>query len=101
MCFFSNKVVFFPHQSCLPLFFLSFFRVVCHRPFAMYFYRRAVAACFVTDLLRWVVVLPTVSFFMVFTLAVQMTKFDPTESSDQILFVNILHIWNLRYFKYC
>ena len=33
-------------------------------------------------------------------LAVQMIKFDLTESSDQILLVIMLHIWNLRYSKH-
>ena len=44
--------------------------------------------------------LPIVSFFVVFTLIIQMTKFDLIESLDQIIFINMLHIWNLRYFKY-
>ena len=34
--------------------------------------------------------LPTVSFFVVFAFIVEMVKFDLIESSDQILFVNIL-----------
>ena len=29
-----------------------------------------------------------------------MTKFDPTESPNQILFVSMLQIWNLRYFEH-
>ena len=33
--------------------------------------------------------LKTVSFFVVFILIVQMTKFDPIESSDQILSMSI------------
>ena len=32
------------------------------------------------------------SFSWVFVLVVQMAKFDPTESSDQIMFINILQI---------
>ena len=40
--------------------------------------------------------LPTVSFFVVFALAVQMTKFDPIKSSKyQILFVNMLQIYRI------
>ena len=45
--------------------------------------------------------LPTVSFFVVFALAVQMIKFNPTESLNQIMFVSMLQIWNLRYFRHC
>ena len=48
--------------------------------------------CYVTDLLRQVVVSLTVSFFVVFALAVQMKKFDLIESLDQILFVSMLQI---------
>ena len=33
-------------------------------------------------------------------LTVQMTKFDLTESSYQILLVIMLHIWNFRYSKH-
>ena len=44
--------------------------------------------------------LPTVSFFMVFVLIIKTTKFDSTKSSNQILFVNILQILNIRYFRY-
>ena len=54
---------------------------------------------FVADLLQRVIVLSTVSFFMIFSWVVQMTKFDPIESSDQIMFVSMLQIWNLRYFR--
>ena len=45
------------------------------------FFCQLVTAYFTVDLLRRVVVLLTVSFFMVFALAVQVAKFDPTESS--------------------
>ena len=45
---------------------------------------------FVADLLQHVIVLLTVSFFMIFSWAVQMKKFDPIESSDQIMFVSML-----------
>ena len=37
------------------------------------------------------------AFLWVFALAVQMIKFDLTESYDQIMFVSILPIYNLRY----
>ena len=37
------------------------------------------------------------AFLWVFALAVQMIKFDLTESYDQIMFVSILSIYNLRY----
>ena len=43
----------------------------------------------------------TVIFFVVFKLAIQMAKFGPTKSSDQILLINMLQIWNLRYFRHC
>ena len=43
-------------------------------------YRQPLIVRFVINLLRWVVVLSTISFFMVFVLVVQMAKFDPTES---------------------
>ena len=76
-------MVFFQIDLGLPLFFSLFFRVVCLRP---------IAACFVTNLLRWVVVLSTVNFFMVFTLRVPMVKFDMTESSYHIMFINMLQI---------
>ena len=33
-------------------------------------------------------------------MTVHMTKFDPIESSDQIMFVSMLQIWNLKYSKY-
>ena len=56
-------MVFFHIDLDLFLFF-SVFHVVCRRP---------VAAYFVSNLLRRVVVLP-----MVFTLTIQMTKFDST-----------------------
>ena len=29
-----------------------------------------------------------------------MTKFNPTKSSDRIMFVSMLQIWNLRYSRY-
>ena len=38
--------------------------------------------------------------FVGFALVVQMEKFDSTELSDQILFVSMLRIWNLRYCKH-
>ena len=44
----------------------------------------------VVDSLGRIIVLLRVSFFMIFTLAVQMIKFDPSKSSEQIMFVNIL-----------
>ena len=28
-----------------------------------------------------------------------MTKFNPTKSLDQILFINMLGMWNIRYYK--
>ena len=59
------------------------------------------SVCFVVDLLRLVVVLPTVSFFVVFVLTVQMEKFNSTRSSDRILFVNMLQIWKFKYFRHC
>ena len=65
--------------------------VFCHRLFVV---------CFVVDLLHRVVVLSTVSFLMVFVLAVHMTKYDLIESSNQIMFVSMLQIWNLRYFRH-
>ena len=37
---------------------------------------------------------------MSFVLIVLMEKYDPTESSYQIMFVNMLQILNLRYYKY-
>ena len=43
-------------------------------------YRQPLIVRFVINLLRRVVVLSTISFFMVFVLVVQMAKFDPTES---------------------
>ena len=33
-------------------------------------------------------------------LAVYMTKLNPIDSSDQIMFVSMLQIWNLRYFMH-
>ena len=45
--------------------------------------------------------LTMVNFFVVFVLSVHMAKFDPVDSLDQILFVNMLQIWNLKYFKHC
>ena len=33
-------------------------------------------------------------------LVVQITNFDPINSLDQILFVSMLHIWNLKYSKH-
>ena len=65
MSFFFNKMVFFHIDMSLYL----FFRVA---------YRQPLMVCFAINLLRRVVVLPTVNFFMVFVLVVQMTKFDPT-----------------------
>ena len=56
-----------------------------------------VAVYFVVNLLQQVVVLPMVSFFVVFALTIHMTKFDLTESSDQILFISMLQIWNFRF----
>ena len=44
--------------------------------------------------------LSTISFFMVFALVVQMAKFDPIESSNQIMFVNMLQICNFRYSRH-
>ena len=70
---------------------LLFFRDVCRQP---------VVPCFVIDLFQLVVVLLTVSFFMVFASTVQMVKFDSIESSDQILLVSILQIRNLKYFMH-
>ena len=72
----------------LPSFFLYFFVLCCHQH---------IAVCFVFDLLQRVVVLPIISFFVVFVLTIQMTKFDRIESSYQILFVS-MHMKNLRYF---
>ena len=54
------------------------------------FSRRPIALCFVVNLLLRVVVLSTISFFVGFALAIKMTKFDPTESLNQIMFVNML-----------
>ena len=51
-------------------------------------------ACFVANLLRQVVVLPMVSFFVIFALDVQMTKFYSTKSSYQILVFRMMQIWN-------
>ena len=45
--------------------------------------------------------LPTLCFFVVFVPVVQMSKFDPIKSSNQILFVSMLQIWNLRYLIHC
>ena len=56
------------------------------------FCHRLVVVCFVVDLLHRVVVLSTVSFLMVFVLAVHMTKYDLIESSNQIMFVSMLQI---------
>ena len=44
--------------------------------------------------------LPTVNFFVIFVLTIQITKFDSIELSDQILFVNMLQIWNLKYLRH-
>ena len=41
-----------------------------------------------------------VSFFVVFALPVQRAKVDPKKSSNQILFINMLQIWNLRYSRH-
>ena len=54
-----------------------------------------------TNLLYRVVVLPTVNFFVVFTLVVRMAKFDHTHSLYRIMFANMLQISNLKYFMYC
>ena len=39
-----------------------------------------------------------VNFFVVFVLVVQMVKFDLIDSSNQIMFVSMPQIWNVRYF---
>ena len=62
-------MVFFHIDLGLPFVFFVF-HVVC---------RRLVVSCFVIDLLQLIVVLPTVNFFVVFTLTVQMTNFDPID----------------------
>ena len=85
-------MVFFNIDMGLTLFLFLVFHAICHQ---------LIAACFVVDLLRRVVMLSTISFFIVFTLAIQMVNFDPTESLDQIMFVSMLQIWNLRYFRQC
>ena len=79
----SNKVVFLHINLGLTLFFL-FFRcgVFCCR---------LVVVCFVVNLLRWVI-LSTISFFAVFALTIQMTKFNLIKSLDQIIFISILQI---------
>ena len=41
-----------------------------------------------------------VSFFVVFTFTILMTKFDPIWSINKIMFVSMLKIWNLRYLMY-
>ena len=69
---FFNKVSFFHIDIDLPSFFLYFFMLRC---------QQHVATCFVFDLLKRIVVLSIISFFVVFTLRDQMVKFDPIESS--------------------
>ena len=58
MSFFYNKVIFFYIDWSLHLFFLCFFGL------------------FVVDLLQRIVMLLTVSFFMLFALKILMTKFN-------------------------
>ena len=77
-------MVFF-HIDLVCLYFFFVFSCCLSLTFCDVFCRRAIAACFVIDLLRWVVVLPTVSFFKIFTLVVQMTKFDPTVISSNLI----------------
>ena len=47
--------------------------------------------------MRQVIVSSTVSLF---ALTVHMIKFDMIELSNQILFISMLQIWNLMYFRY-
>ena len=42
----------------------------------------------------------TISFFMVFVLIIYITKFVLIESSDQIMFVSMLQILNLKYSRH-
>ena len=57
------------------------------------FYRRSVTTCFVVDLLWGSCVVAYQLLRGFFVLAVQMTKFDPTESSVPIIFVRMLLIF--------
>ena len=72
----THSIVFF----YLPLFF-------------SYFCRQLTTIGFVIDILR-------LAFLWVFVLTVQMKKLDLTESSNLIIFVSMLKIYNLRYFMY-
>ena len=60
----------------------------CHRLVAV-FLLSIYRAYFVADLLQ-VIVSSTIDLFVIFALTVQMTKFDPTESPYQSIFINIL-----------
>ena len=51
--------------------------------------------CYVADLLQREIVLSIVSLFVGFY-AIQLSDINPRESLDQIIFVTILHIWNLK-----
>ena len=64
------------------------------------FCRRPVMECFVADLLLRVFLSSTIGSSWVFVLAIHMAKFDPIESSYQILFIGMLQIWTFRYSKH-
>ena len=61
--------------------------------FFSYFCRQLTTIGFVIDILR-------LAFSWVFVLTVQMKKLDLTESSNLIIFVSMLEIYNLMYFMY-
>ena len=81
--FFSKMVLFHIYPRfifILSLFFPCCLSSICYGVFCY----RPVAICIVADLLRWVVVLSIISFFVVFVLAIEMTKFDPIKSSNTV-----------------
>ena len=73
LVFFSNKVIYCTLISVC-LYFSLFFFFLC-------FYRQPIVKCFVTDLLRQVVVSSTVGFFMVFRVG---------SSVDKVLFDKVI-----------
>ena len=54
--------------------------------------------CFIVNLLWSIVILQTVSYFVVFALIFQIIMFDRSESSNKIMFIiSMLQIWIFKY----
>ena len=85
MSFFPSKMVFFHMDLSMPLFFYLFFPCCLMSTCCGVLCRRFIMMCFVADLFRRVVILITVSFFVVFTFTFRMTNL-----SNEILFVSVL-----------